>query len=206
MGRGRRGGDGGSWFGLRRPSAGGLGWACAVVPPAHPPTLLETGGLPLYPRRGLRPLHPAWGTGALAFARMARWGPLPNLAHTWGQGQRHPRGVLERGMGPLRRAIQRGHRADIAQSSAVVARSWPRQPLGRGVMACSPPAPPSDVCQKRGTRCTPGGSCARCPLRGERRQRRLLTWRVGVCFLTFPRVWGRWVAPVAARWSGRACP
>ena len=37
--------------------------ACAVVPPAHPPTFLETGGLPLYPRRGLRPLHPAWGTG-----------------------------------------------------------------------------------------------------------------------------------------------
>ena len=44
-----------SW---RAPSiSGGSGLACAVVPPAQPPTFLETGGLPLYPRRGLRPLH-----------------------------------------------------------------------------------------------------------------------------------------------------
>ena len=40
---------------------GGSSLAGAVVPPAHPPTFLGTGGLPLYPRRGLRPLHPAWG-------------------------------------------------------------------------------------------------------------------------------------------------
>ena len=37
------------------PFGGGSGLACAVVPPAHPPTFLETGGHPLYPRRGLRP-------------------------------------------------------------------------------------------------------------------------------------------------------
>ena len=28
--------------------SGGIGLACAVVPPAHPPTFLETGGLPLH--------------------------------------------------------------------------------------------------------------------------------------------------------------
>ncbi len=50
----------------RAPSiSGGSDLACAVVPPAHPPTFLETGGLPLYPRRGLRPLHPAWGNGGI---------------------------------------------------------------------------------------------------------------------------------------------
>ena len=59
------------WLGLRRPSAEGLAWpapsfsggiglACAFVPPAHPPTFLETGGLPLYPRRGRSPLRPPW--------------------------------------------------------------------------------------------------------------------------------------------------
>ena len=57
-------GEGDGWFclGVRPPSAERSGLACAVVPPAHPPTFLGTGGLPLYPRRGLRPLHPAWGT------------------------------------------------------------------------------------------------------------------------------------------------
>ena len=60
--------DGDGWFCLwRAPSISeGSGLACAVVPPAHPPTFLGTGGLPLYPRRGLRPLHPAWGTRVLS--------------------------------------------------------------------------------------------------------------------------------------------
>ena len=71
--------DGWSCCGLRRPSAEGSGLACAVVPPAHPPTFLETGGLPLYPRRGLRPLHPAWGREGTAFAHLARRDSLPNL-------------------------------------------------------------------------------------------------------------------------------
>ena len=34
--------------------------------------------------------------------------------------------------------------------------------------------------------CTPGWGCAPCPLLGGRRRRRLLTWRVGTCFLTCP--------------------
>ena len=45
------------WVGLLWPApsfSGGSGLACAVVPPARPPTFLGTGGLPLYPRRGLR--------------------------------------------------------------------------------------------------------------------------------------------------------
>ena len=43
--------------------SGGIGLACAVVPPAHPPTFLETGGLPLYPRRGLCAPAPRFGDG-----------------------------------------------------------------------------------------------------------------------------------------------
>ena len=66
---------------------GGLVVACAVVPPAHPPTFLETGGLPLYPRRGLRPLHPAWGTrGASLCGLGAR---TPFLTFPRGRGQGH---------------------------------------------------------------------------------------------------------------------
>ena len=53
-------GDGWSCLGLRRPSAEGLAWPAPLSRPHHPPTFLETGGLPLYPRRGLRPLPPAW--------------------------------------------------------------------------------------------------------------------------------------------------
>ena len=61
--------------------------ACAVVPPARPPTFLGTGGLPLYPRRGLRPLHPAGGTEAVSFAHL-RVGTLPNLPSATGAGIR----------------------------------------------------------------------------------------------------------------------
>ena len=99
--------------------SGGVGLACAVVPPAppsdvcvvgdtptppagtkgslHPPlgrlrTALspawKQGGSQLYPRRGLRPLHPAWGTRGfvVACALLQRgvlaWpAPLSHLAH-----------------------------------------------------------------------------------------------------------------------------
>ena len=43
-------------------------------------------------------------------------------------------------------------------------------------LACAaiPPAPPSDVFQNRGTRCTPGGGCAPCTLPGRMERRRFL--------------------------------
>ena len=65
--------DGDGWFclGLRPPSAKGLAWPAPLSRPHRPPTFLETGGLPLYPRRGLRPLHPAWGTERAWFAHLA---------------------------------------------------------------------------------------------------------------------------------------
>ena len=94
--------DGWSCCGQRCPSTEGSVLACAAVPPAHPPTFLETGGLPLYPRReprvpctllwetgeaslsiagdtlyprrGLRPLHPAWGMEGAAFSPSAGYG------------------------------------------------------------------------------------------------------------------------------------
>ena len=53
--------DGWSCCGLRRPSAEGLAWPAPLSRPHHPPTFLGTGGLPLYPRRGLRPLYPVGG-------------------------------------------------------------------------------------------------------------------------------------------------
>ena len=46
-------------------------------------------------------------------------------------------------------------------------------------MDCSPPAPPSDVSQNRGIRCTPGGGCAPCTLLGGQGRQCFLTWRVG---------------------------
>ena len=53
--------------------------------------------------------------------------------------------------------------------------SWPAPSFSGGIgLACAaiPPAPPSDVFQNRGTRCTPGGGCAPCTLLGRGRRRR----------------------------------
>ena len=144
--------DGGSCFGLRPPSTEGLAWRAPLSRPHHPPTFLGTGGHPLYPRRGLRPLHPAWrdeegavvppGPPSNAFGNRGTHhtpaeatppapcvgteggtGTLHNLSPSTWAGTEGPRGAWERGMGPLRSAIQRGHSAVIAQSSAVIARS-----------------------------------------------------------------------------------
>ena len=52
-------GERGAYGGGRPPSGAGLAWRAPLSRPHRPPTFLETGGLPLYPRRGLRPLHPA---------------------------------------------------------------------------------------------------------------------------------------------------
>ena len=97
---------------------GGSSLAGAVVPPTHPPTFLETGGLPLYPRRGLRPLHPAWGTVASAVIPP---GPLSNVFPNRGTppvpltGDCAPRTLLGAGMGgglmaraPLSRPLRPG--------------------------------------------------------------------------------------------------
>ena len=58
----------GDWLGVRPPSAEGLAWRAPLSRPLHPPTFLETGGHPLYPRRGLR----APGT-PLGGERRRRW-------------------------------------------------------------------------------------------------------------------------------------
>ncbi len=71
--------DGGSCCGLRLPSTEGLAWPAPLSRPHRPPTFSRTGGLPLYPRRGLRPLHPGWETEAASFSHLARRDPLPNL-------------------------------------------------------------------------------------------------------------------------------
>ena len=42
-------------------------------------------GVPLYPRRGLRSLHPDWGTAAAVFLTW-RVRMLPNLSRTRGPG------------------------------------------------------------------------------------------------------------------------
>ena len=65
---------------------GGSGLACAVVPPAHPPTFLETGGLPLYPRRGLRPCTLLGERREVSFAHRGRRGTLPSLPPRMGVG------------------------------------------------------------------------------------------------------------------------
>ena len=58
----------------------GSGLACAVVPPAHPPTLLETGGLAV-PPAGAAPPAPCLGDGT-----------LPNLSPSTGAGTEASRG------------------------------------------------------------------------------------------------------------------
>ena len=60
----------------------GSGLACAVVPPAHPPTFLETGGLPV-PPAGAAP--PAPCLGMVASLRWRVW-ELPNLPLGTGAG------------------------------------------------------------------------------------------------------------------------
>ena len=92
-----RGPPGAECVGVARPSfSGGIGLACAVVPPAHPPTFLGTGGLPLYPRRGCAPCTPLGDGGRGVFSPSAfgrflacpdSMGNPPSLPHTRGQGR-----------------------------------------------------------------------------------------------------------------------
>ena len=72
----QEGGGGASWAAglvmayalLRRRS----GLACAAIPPAPPSDVFQNRGTPPYPRRGLRPLHPARGTEEAPFSHLAR--------------------------------------------------------------------------------------------------------------------------------------
>ena len=70
--------DGWSCCGLRPPSTEGSVWPAPLSRPHRPPTFSRTGGLPLYPRRGLRPLHPAWERGCCsAWPRSGRFLSFP---------------------------------------------------------------------------------------------------------------------------------
>ena len=139
-----QGGWGITWGGAllwRAPSfSGGSGLACAVVPPAHPPTFLETGGLPLYPRRGLRPLHPAGGPRVLLWS-------MPSFSGGSGLAcavvpPAHPPTFLETGGLPLypRRGLRPLHPAG---GPRVLLWSMPSFSGGSG-LACAvvPPAHP----------------------------------------------------------------
>ena len=118
-------------FWLAPSFSGGAGLACVVVPPAHPPTFLETGGLPLYARRGLRPLHAAWGTGGASLSHLPPSAGGGTRCACWMGGFVVACAVLQRG-------------------------DW------LGVRRC-PTGPPSNVFRNRGTPpCTPGGGCAPC--------------------------------------------
>ena len=102
-----QGGGGIPWTGglVGRPAPsfrGGLAWPAPPSRPLRPPTLLGTGGLALYPRRGLRPLHPAWREAS--------------LLHLGARGQRHPGGgrgdgtVAKRDLARSQRGLSPGKR------------------------------------------------------------------------------------------------
>ncbi len=64
----------------------------------------------LYPRRGLRSLHPAWGTEAASFAHLARWGLLPRFPTSMGAEGCPCLGAMERAgdfVSSLRNGIER---------------------------------------------------------------------------------------------------
>ena len=129
-----------------------LFWLAPLSRPHLPPTFLGTGGLTILPRKQ-RPLRPAWG-------RRGGQGRFLTCPRAPGQGQRRPRGVGV-GMGPLRSAIQRGHSAVIAQSSAVTARSQPSQARSSAVIA------PTAVRPRCGGLFPAGAALQRLPEQGD---------------------------------------
>ena len=62
------------WLGVRR---------CPTGPPSN---VFRNRGTRCTPRRGLRPLRPAWGTSSSSFFTLARPDPLPSLPPTTGAG------------------------------------------------------------------------------------------------------------------------
>ncbi len=188
--------DGGPCCGLRPPSAEGLVWP---APLSHLPTLQRfwVQGDSLYPRRGLRPLHPPWRDEEGAVVP-----PSPPSDAFGNRGTRCTPGggcapctLLGGEMGASFLSLER---LDFLSNLPL------SMGLGRGLMtagAAVPPGPPSNVWGYRETRCTPGGGAAPCTPLGKRRRRRFPTWRVGMLpsprgrdstpFLTFPRVRGQ---------------
>ena len=141
-------------------SAGGWRW---LTPLSHLPTrqrFWKQGGLPLYPRRGLRPLHPAWGRAA-AFSRLARrnasWpgDGTPFLAFPEYEGR--DRGDPGGGCAPCTPLGERGF--DLA--CALLQRG-----VCFGQRRC-PTCPPSNVLETGGLPLYPGGGCAPCTPLGE---------------------------------------
>ena len=102
---------------------GGSGLACAVVPPAHPPTFLGTGGLPCTPGGGCAPCTPlggrrrqcflTWRVGMLPSQGKRDRDPLPNLPPSTRAGTEAPPGGLGEGDGTVAKRdlarSQRGH-------------------------------------------------------------------------------------------------
>ena len=127
---------------------GGSGLACAAIPPAPPSDVFQNRGIRCYLRRGLRPLHPAWGVVARLHTVM-----LATIAPPW-----HCREII-----PRLRCMRCNRKVSF---------------FSRGFgLACAaiPPAPPSDVFRNRGTPpVTPGGGCAPCTPPGRMERRRFL--------------------------------
>ena len=73
------------WLGGRSPISEGV-WLGGRHCPTTPPTFLETGGHPLYPRRGLRPCTLLGERREVSFAHRGRRGTLPSLPPRMGVG------------------------------------------------------------------------------------------------------------------------
>ena len=181
--------DGDGWFclGLRPPTAKGLAWRAPLSRPHRPPTFLETGGPPLYPRRGLCPLHPAGGRAA-AFAYLPPGAGVGTRCASWTEGLVVASALLERRVWLGLRAIPPAPPSDVFGNRGT------RCTPGGGCAPCTllgdqgcccglcpsswdglawpapfvPPGPPSNVFGNRGTPpVPPGGGCAPCTLLGD---------------------------------------
>ncbi len=171
-----------------RPPMGkdGFGLACAAIPPAPPSDVFRNRGTRCTPRRGLRPLHPAGGTGVLLWRAPSFSGGTglagavvppahpPTFLGTGGHAVPPGGGcalcTLLGGGGELPHLpLRTGGRTRCAcwTGGLVVACAL----LQRGVgLACAvvPPAPPSDVFRNRGTPpVPPAGAAPPAPCLGD---------------------------------------
>ncbi len=149
-----------SW---RAPSiSGGSGLACAVVPPAHPPPFLETGGHPLLPPAGAAPPAPSLERQVRRSQGKRGWNPLPSLPPSTRAGTEAPPGGLGEGDGTVAKRdparSQRGHSPVKRGHSAVIAPTAVR-PRCDGLF--------------------PGGGCVPCTPFGGDERAAFSPWRVG---------------------------